>query len=288
MITFSHLGKLGRLGNQLFQYALLKSISIEKGYEIILDENLNNTEWHGQKCLLNNFELSCKYSNKLDVRNFHVERTPFTFCDEVLGQPDSTDFYGYFQSIHYFHKHREEIMKEFKLKDEILNKAKSILSKYQDKPVISIHFRRGDNVTIGCLSKSYLNANGDMDDTTDLGKYIKQAISNYNEDEVYFYVISGGSRDGSNTEDIEWCKRNFKGKNVIYSEGVEDIVEFAILTLCDGNIMSHSSSYGWWGAYLNKNQNVIAPRDYHLDITKEPGKTVWKAEDFFPNNWKLI
>lgn len=288
MITFSQLGKLGRLGNQLFQYAILKSISLEKGYDVVLDSNLNNYVWHGQTCLLNNFELTCKYSNRLETNRIYGEPSSFGFFKDALEQPDGTDFYGYFQSIHYFHKYREEILKEFKLKDEVIEKAKNILSKYSDKPVISVHFRRGDNVTIGCLSKTYLNENGDMDETTHLGRYINEAISRYNEDDVYFYVISGGSRDGDNSEDIEWCKRNFKPKNVIYSEGVEDIVEFAILTLCDGNIMSHSSSYGWWGAYLNKNQNVIAPREYHLDIAKEPGKTIWKPEDFFPDNWTLI
>ena len=43
-------------GNQLFQYAALKSLSLDRGYEIKLSQNLYNSSWHGQKCLLNNFK----------------------------------------------------------------------------------------------------------------------------------------------------------------------------------------------------------------------------------------
>lgn len=48
MITFLQLGSLGRLGNQLFQYAALKSLSLSKGYEIKLPD-VDNASWHGQK-----------------------------------------------------------------------------------------------------------------------------------------------------------------------------------------------------------------------------------------------
>ena len=46
MITFSQLGKYGRLGNQFFQYAALKGLSVKKGYDIALMSDLKNTVWH--------------------------------------------------------------------------------------------------------------------------------------------------------------------------------------------------------------------------------------------------
>ena len=60
MITFFELGKLGRLGNQLFQYAALRSLSLEKGYESKIP-NPNTCEWHGQKCLLGEFNIQSPY-----------------------------------------------------------------------------------------------------------------------------------------------------------------------------------------------------------------------------------
>jgi len=48
MITFLELGSFGRLGNQLFQYAALKSLGLENGYEAKIP-NPSLKEWHGQK-----------------------------------------------------------------------------------------------------------------------------------------------------------------------------------------------------------------------------------------------
>jgi len=33
MVTFTRLGQLGRLGNQLFQYAALRALSLKNGYD---------------------------------------------------------------------------------------------------------------------------------------------------------------------------------------------------------------------------------------------------------------
>ena len=65
MITFTQLGNLGRLGNQLFQYALLKSISLKTNKEIVLPSSVKENVWHSQKYLLGNFNLSCEYSNNV-------------------------------------------------------------------------------------------------------------------------------------------------------------------------------------------------------------------------------
>ena len=39
MITFSKLGTLGRLGNQLFQYAAVRALSLHAGYELALPKD---------------------------------------------------------------------------------------------------------------------------------------------------------------------------------------------------------------------------------------------------------
>ena len=38
MIGYNHLGKNGRLGNQMFQYAALRGIAVKKGYDFLIPE----------------------------------------------------------------------------------------------------------------------------------------------------------------------------------------------------------------------------------------------------------
>ena len=65
MITFTQLCKYGRLGNQLFQYAALRSLSLETGYQCkIPDPQLMH--WHGQDCLLGNLNIEAPYLEEKD------------------------------------------------------------------------------------------------------------------------------------------------------------------------------------------------------------------------------
>ena len=74
MITNLNIGKDGRLGNQLYQYAALKSLSLENNYECVLPE-INNTIWHGQVCLLQNFNLECKFEDTILIDNYYQEKS---------------------------------------------------------------------------------------------------------------------------------------------------------------------------------------------------------------------
>jgi len=41
MITHKSIGYSGRLGNQMFQYATLKALSLKTGFELFLPDNLS-------------------------------------------------------------------------------------------------------------------------------------------------------------------------------------------------------------------------------------------------------
>mgnify|MGYP000512681671 CR=1 FL=1 len=66
MVTFHKLGELGRLGNQLFQYAALKGLASKNGYTAKIP-NPQTMNWHGQTCLLDRFNIECDYLTQDDV-----------------------------------------------------------------------------------------------------------------------------------------------------------------------------------------------------------------------------
>jgi hypothetical protein len=62
------------------------------------------------------------------------------------------------------------------------------------------------------------------------------------------------------TDDVDYVEKNYSWvKNSTVSRN-NMYVDFALMTLCDGGIMSNSS-YSWWGAYLSKGRsNTVAPK----------------------------
>jgi len=275
MITFSKLGEAGRLGNQLFQYAALKSAGLRRGYEVRIPDP-NEMEWHGQKCLLNNFNLDCNYLNgQDDIFNKFFELGIGEFDERILNLPDETDLYGFFQNVNYFQDYDSQIREEFKLKQELVDAAGAYLNKF-DKEVVSVHFRRGDNTDgTNLLPANYLGGSGSLSRDTILHSHLDDSLEYFKDKDVYYLVFSGGSRDPElgNKEDLAWCRDNFNGDNIFYSEGHKDILDFTIMSMCDHNIACHSTSFGWWAAYLNSNPNkiVVVPANYDLEKRDRQG-----------------
>jgi len=228
MITHRSIGYSGRLGNQMFQYATLKVISLIMKQPIILPNhispkkdgffNFTDGKWYHQKLdLLDGFDLNCQIG-------------------EVEG--DNIIIDGYFQSHTHLEEYKNEIIKEFTFKQHILDKCKLEINKYPNP--VSIHIRRGDYVA----HPNYWVVTPE---------YIQEALNQFNDDEYTFLVFS---------DDIEWCKSIFP-VGVIYIEGNNQFEDLCMMSLCNHNIIANST-YSWWGAFLNQNPNkkVIAPKEW--------------------------
>jgi len=291
MITFIELGKYGRLGNQLFQYAMLKSVSLETGYEIKIPDP-ENIEFENQKCLLNFFNISCDYLQESDYHNLQatfLEKDHTTFYPQVFQVPDFINFHGFFQSYQYFKKYEKEIRNEFKLDKHLDDFGKDYVGslKGENQKIVSVHIRRGDNSD--GTNPEYLSYYGKGDILTpdsSFGKYFYPALNAFKNKNVKFLVFSGGSRKGMNHNqtDIEWCKSNLKGEKFIFCEGNTDIEDFSIMKNCDHHIASHMTSFGYWAAFLNdkKDKIVIAPSNYTVP---DDGRV---TRGFYPNKWRII
>lgn len=291
MITFLELGKYGRLGNQLFQYAMLKSVSLVTGYKMKIPDPTEITH-QNQKCLLNKFNIKCDYLTKEDkasLRNNFIEKEHSKFYPQVFYASDDTNFHGYFQSYKYFSKFNKQIKNELQLHTELENFSKDYVNnlKSSNEEIVSIHIRRGDNSD--GTNPEYLNYYGEGDILTpdsEFGKYFYSALEMFDNKNVKFLVFSGGSRKGmsDNQSDIEWCKANLKDDRFVFCEGNSDIQDFAIMKNCDHHITSHMTSFGYWAAYLNDKDDkiVIAPSNYSIP---DDGRV---QRGFYPDNWKII
>ena len=93
-------------------------------------------------------------------------------------------------------------------------------------------------------------------------------------DTDYFLVFS---------DDIEWCKNNITGDNIVYIDSEIDYIDLYLMARCDNNIIANSS-FSWWGAWLNKNENkkVVAPTLWFGQVVGED------TNDIIPENWIKI
>ena len=73
MIGFNHLGRHGRLGNQMFQYAALRGISSLKGYQFCIPESNFKNEWEDHQ-LFKVFELPYLKHVKSLNGNYYQEK----------------------------------------------------------------------------------------------------------------------------------------------------------------------------------------------------------------------
>ena len=265
MITHNSIGYKGRLGNQMFQYATLKALSLKTGYECVLPNNTNlkldgafdytNNQWLSFNLFLQECFNITSPLVEIRLKNIYQEKK-FDFEPELFEISDNTSIEGYFQSYKYFEKYETEIRQEFTFKLELLEKCKKVINQYNNP--ISIHVRRGD----------YINHPNYWVVTPE---YIQDALNHFNDDEYTFLVFS---------DDIEWCKSVFP-EGVVFIEGNNQFEDLCLMSLCHHNIIANSS-YSWWGAYLNKNENkrVVAPSNWFNNPTS--------LNDLYPPNWIKI
>ena len=78
MIGFNHIGRHGRLGNQMFQYAALRGIAETKGYEFCVPESTFKNEWEDHQ-LFEAFTLPNLKTKKFLSANYYQEKQ-YNYC----------------------------------------------------------------------------------------------------------------------------------------------------------------------------------------------------------------
>ena len=262
----------GGLGNQMFQYAMYKSLENKgklvkldsksfyetkkehNGYELerIFDIKPNKpTKEDLEKFDENNISTLFKIKRKLfGDKKFVYDTKEYVFNKDVYKLKNSY-LNGYWQSIKYFEGIENDIKKDFRFKNQLDNKNLEILNEIENSNSISIHIRRGDY-----MSPENYNMYGCIATPT----YYKKAIKVIEEkvENPTFFVFSN---------DMDWVKKNIQiNSRVFYidiNSGNGSYKDMHLMSNCKHNIIENSS-FSWWGAWFNENKNkiVIAPKKW--------------------------
>lgn len=255
----------GGLGNQMFQYAYGKSLSIKYNVPLILDTRFYHMNHGATK---RRFQLPELNINQIDTDLSKVPngsqilgiQDDFIYKDNYT-HPGTSVYYldGYWQSEKYFKPIQNLILDEFSPNEEQLKKL--LLIPELDSNSVSMHIRRTDYVT----SNGYHPVQSI--------EYYKQALEIIGDYDNLFIF----------SDDVEWCKKSLDFKNMVFVNGYTDIEEMWIQSLCKNNIIANST-FSWWGAWLNnyKDKKVIAPSKWFGTQAN------LNQSDIIPDEWTKI
>ena len=117
MLSFNSIGNLGRLANQMFQYASLKGIARHRGYDFCIPPKevfgqIDSVVKTSDGNIHDVFNLS--HNTVGLTRNLKYAERMHEFDEEQFNNcPDNVDLFGYYQTEKYFKHIEDEIRKDF-------------------------------------------------------------------------------------------------------------------------------------------------------------------------------
>lgn len=266
---------IGGLGNQMFQIALCEAMR-QKGIEAALDlsqigDYIKDRNWDYAGSVFN-VKYPVNNINKLIWRlRFHLNKCYTEHEDGIFDRQvfslKNKYLYGYWQSYKYFDFCPDSIRRIFTYPEDKLNsETKTIATQIKNTPTsISLHIRLGDYL-------QYPEIFGGI--CTE--EYYDRAIAYFKEKyhEPKFFVFSN---------DKDYIKKYLNDSSFIVVDCNNDKnawQDMYLMSQCNHNIIANSS-FSWWGAYLNQNeeQEVVAPKKW---------LNTYEMKDICPNEWMRI
>ncbi|MFY9658377.1 MAG: alpha-1,2-fucosyltransferase [Methylocystis sp.] len=223
MLSFNSLGKMGRLGNQMFQYAAIFAVARRRGFDFMIPPSSAEDLWVDHQ-LFAAFELpGARYAGF--SQGFSQAQAAGFEYDPVFAEtcPDNSDLHGYFQSEAYFSDAADAVRREFAFRRTTTAEAESLLRAVAGEK-ISLHVRRGD----------YL-AHADRHPPCD-PDYYARALKRL-PPELPVVVFS---------DDIAWCRDHppFRSDRFVLKQSASNIVDLCAMRLCDHHIIRTAASVG--------------------------------------------
>ena len=289
---------MGGLGNQMFQYAFAKNLSIKNNTSLKIDLSFLLDRSPRENFIFRDFDLdifninfevvqeneiengslfnaskgllSSLFSKKKSLEDFKLIEEHFYFEKKNIKEDKDIYLEGYWQSEKYFLENEKTIRKEYNFKyslSEAEVKLNNLLSQVES---VCVNFRRTDFLdlknsadTHGVVEYDYYIKAIDL-----IAKRIKSP---------HFFIFS---------DDIEWCKENVKITYPItfveHSFKGEKFSSYLQLMKNCKHFIIPNSTFAWWAAWLSESKDkiVIAPNNWFKDPTLQS-----QTSDIIPSSW---
>ncbi|MBB5440700.1 hypothetical protein HDC92_004403 [Pedobacter sp. AK017] len=259
------------IGNQLFQYAAARSLSLRHHVPVLMDIA------HYFTSAVRKFELG--YFNIPGIETnlelyaevvFGVYKEPHFHYDPTFGQRKGNIYLdGFWQSEKYFKDIRAVLLEELKVKDSYVSHLQPVVNTIKNEHSVAVHIRRGDYV-----SKRFSDTHGVLP-----YDYYARAIAllaiKVLPIKLYFF-----------SDDMEWVKDNVvvDHPHEFISQSVtkNHLEDFHLMSQCRHHIIANSS-FSWWAAWLNDypEKQVIAPEKWFNNLPHD-------TKDLIPETWIKI
>ena len=288
MAVITHI--VGGLGNQMFQYAAGRALSVETGQELKLDLS-SMKKYTRRKFALGQFDIDATVASfrelpathrksrflhrlqrmlRSQVPCRHVVEKAQVFDSGVLELKGPVYLEGYWQSEKYFASVSDRIRREFRLASAMTAPRMTVLTEIKGTNAVSVHVRRGDYVTSpqanaihGVLEPSWYHSA--------MSRMAERLV------EPTFFVFS---------DDPAWARANLPSAwPTVFVEPKDDGLDaqdMLLMAACSNHIIANST-FSWWGAWLNPapTKHVIAP----LHWFRSEAHT---DKDLVPSTWERL
>ena len=265
---------LGRLGNNLFQYALGRVLAEKHGVPLVMDGSWFNAEgWEQVNCIqqlpgpaagkvrvVRRCSLGSRALLKATRRHYWEYRgvpilredpTDQSFDQRLVEAPADCMLFGYFQTPRYFEGFENQLREELSTHDLGLEKGQEALAdRLRMRDSVAVHVRRTDYTG---------NPNLDLCGAT----YYQQSMKQMRD-------TLGGSRFFVFSDDPAWCETHFTEPDtevINYSKSASPLTDLHLMSLANHHIIANSS-YSWWAAWLGNKagQRVLMPSQWFGQI----------------------
>jgi len=283
----------GGMGNQMFQYAAGRCLSLRHKVPLKLDLSpFQNDKLRNYS--LSAFTIAEEFAGPADLERVktpfsnlknvltglrssfggmvpigYKKETQFQVDPEFFHLPDNTYLEGYWQSEKYFKEIEWTIRNDFLMKVS-LNNNEGIAEKIKNCNAVSVHIRRGDYISNPETRKTHGVCNPE---------YYKNAadIMAQGLTDPEFFIFS---------DDIGWAKKNLELPAPFHfvtdQNSSNEHDDLQLMTLCRHHIIANSS-FSWWGAWLSQNPDkiIIAPKKWF-------SRPELDTRDLIPDSWCRI